>query len=115
MMIDVHLADGRTIFRLKKRGHFIDLIGRDLTALDSTSAQSCWVRWYPEEEFVPCRIMSVRKQSVAFTREIVGEERQEFDRKFPPPVNERRIRFCPIHKIVIDEGPCPLCASLERV
>lgn len=91
MMIDVHMTDGRTVFRVKSRGNFIDLIGRKVSELDSNRAISCWVRWHPQDDFVPCRIMSVRSNSVSFTREIVGEERQEFDAKFPPPAKPKVI------------------------
>lgn len=83
MMIDVHIADGRTVFRFRNRSQFIDLLGRDLGQLGSNRAVDAWVRWHPEEDFVPSRIVSIRKHSVSFTREVTGEERQEFEAKFP--------------------------------
>jgi len=85
MMIDVHMADGRTIFRFKTRGHLVDLVGRKLDELDGTRAVACWVSWHPGDEFVPCRILSIRRNSVSFTREVVGAEREAFDLAFPPP------------------------------
>jgi hypothetical protein len=85
MMVDVHMADGRTVFRFKSRSQFIDLLSRNLDALDEAKAVACWVRWHPQDEFMFCRIMSVRKHSVAFTRAVTGEERDAFDVQFPPP------------------------------
>jgi uncharacterized protein (UPF0264 family) len=64
MMIDVHIADGRTTFRFKSRGQFIDLV---------------------KDEFVPCKLTSVRAGSVAFTRVVDGPERLDFNIRFPPP------------------------------
>ena len=83
-MIDVHMADGRTVFRLRSRERFINLLNVDLTALDESRALFCWVRWHPDEEFVPTHILSIRKASVAFTRRISGEERVKFEALFSP-------------------------------
>lgn len=88
MMIDVHMADGRTTFRFKSRGQFIDLISRNLSKLDENRAVACWVRWHAEEEFIPCRIMSVRANSVAYTQAVFGDERDAFDTQFPPPIRQ---------------------------
>jgi len=85
MMIDAHIADGRTVFRFKTRGNMISLINRNLAELESEGAVKCWVRWHPGDDFVPCRVMSLRGNSVSFTREVVGEERQAFDEQYPPP------------------------------
>lgn len=85
MIVDVHMADGRTVFRFKSRSQFIDLLSRDLDALDEAKAVACWVRWHPQDDFLPCRIMSVRKHSVSFTRAVVGDEKAAFDAQFPPP------------------------------
>jgi hypothetical protein len=79
MMIDVHMKDGHTVFRLRKRGMLVDLVQRDPTKIEADQGLACWVRWHPENEFVPCRMMNINKSSIAFTREVAGVERAEFE------------------------------------
>lgn len=88
MMIDAHIADGRTTFRFKSRGQFIDLIGRNLGKFgefDTVQGVKCWVRWHREDDFVPCKLHSIRAGSVAFTRAVEGQERADFETRFPSP------------------------------
>lgn len=79
MMVDVHIKDGRTVFRFRKRGLLIDLCNRDPLKLDETQTLACWVRWNPGDDFVPCRLANVNKNSIAFTREVIASEREEFE------------------------------------
>lgn len=78
-MVDAHMKDGRTVFRFSKRGKLIDLCKRDPFKLDEDQSLACWVRWNPGDDFVHCRLTNVNKSSIAFTREIFGEERAEFE------------------------------------
>lgn len=79
MMVDVYMKDGRTVFRLRKRGLVIDLCKRDPLKLDEDQSLDCWVRWNPGDGFVPCRLMNINKNSIAFTREVSGIERVNFE------------------------------------
>ena len=79
MMIDVHMKDGRTVFRLRKRGLLVDLIKRKVVEVEEQQSLSCWVRWHTEGEFEPIRLTTINSNSIAFTREVSGEERAEFE------------------------------------
>ena len=78
MMIDVHMKDGRTVFRFAKRGKMIELCKRDPLKIDEEESLACWVRWNPGDDFQPCRLNYVNKHSIAFTSVVPGYEQEAF-------------------------------------
>jgi hypothetical protein len=79
-MVDAHLTDGRTTFRVMSRGTLIKLFKQaDLSdALDEAKAERVWVRWHPQSDWEPIKLFSAKRHSVAFTRLIERAEKQEF-------------------------------------
>jgi hypothetical protein len=86
MMVDVHLADGRTTFRFARRGQMVTLMCRkpqELGEGDGTGSVWAWVRWHPENPFEPIRLQQLRPASVAFVRQVLPDERDEFLASLP--------------------------------
>ena len=90
MMIDVHLADGRTVFRFVARARLMRLVNRDPATIDEQRAERCWALWHPNQpEWEPVRVQYVRKHSISFIRHVEPTERDQFLSKYAPAELER--------------------------
>lgn len=86
-MIDVEIADGRTIFRFRTRGDFIKLIQRKPDKIDEERHVRCWaIRHRDQEDFEPARLSYLRANSVAVVRIVEPEDRQAFEERFPDAI-----------------------------
>jgi hypothetical protein len=82
-MVDVEIADGRTIFRFRTRGDFIKLIQRKPEKIDEERHVRCWaIRHRDQEGFEPARLSYLRANSVALVRVVEPEERQAFEEQY---------------------------------
>lgn len=77
-MVDVHMTDGRTVFRAMSRGTMVKLFRKDLEEFDEGRAESVWVMWHPQAEWELLRVHYMKKHSVAWVREVPPKERDEF-------------------------------------
>lgn len=83
-MIDVAMADGRTVFRFRTRGQFIALIKRKPEAIDEERHVHGWARWQREDETFEATTLSyLRQNSVAYIRVLDRAERDAFEQEFP--------------------------------
>lgn len=91
-MVDVSLADGRTVLRFRSRGQFIALLRRKPEGIDEERHVRCWALWHrDQEDFEPAVMSYIRANSVAFVRVIEGAERERFEEAFPEARPRERV------------------------
>lgn len=109
MMVDVHLRDGRTVFRVRSRAALHRLLTREPLAIEDAAPETVWRReegwgvidhsnaWHdacPTPTILPVhglvetpwrqgRVYAIAKGSIAHIDAVSGTERQEFERAFP--------------------------------
>jgi hypothetical protein len=84
MMIDVHLADGRTVMRFASRGQMIALIKRDPAQIDETAAERCWVDRGQGEGFKRARVQYLRKFQIGWIDQLDRLDAETFMREHAP-------------------------------
>lgn len=89
MMVDVHMTDGRTIFRVTSRGPVVQLIQRDPEKLDESSTFKVWIDRGQGEGFKPARLYYLKKHSIAWVETIPGQDADAFLAEHAPEVLER--------------------------
>lgn len=78
MMIEIHMTHDSATFRLLGRGQLVKLAKREVETLDENDAVRCWVKWHPENEWEPLRLLTVRKASIAYTVALSDAVKQAF-------------------------------------
>lgn len=89
MMIDVHLTDGHTVFRMLDRARLVQLIKREPALLEQDRPLGVWLDRGQGEGFEPARLQYLRKHQISWVEQVTAAVRDPFLAQHAPAELER--------------------------
>lgn len=85
MLVDLHMKDGRTVFRFMTRGRAVVAMTRKPLDMATEGGLSCWVQWHQGTEgWIPYSVVYINPSSVSYVVAVSNEDRDAFLAEYRP-------------------------------